>query len=387
MLEKTKKIQEELVQIRRDLHQIPEIGLDLPQTSQYVFDKLLEYGYEPERIIDSGIVATVGKEGGKVLLLRADMDALPIVEDTGLEFASTNGNMHACGHDNHTTMLLGAAKLLKEHEDELEGMVKLMFQPAEEVFLGAKAMLEAGVMENPKVDAAFGMHDSTDFPVGQFAYGYGTTMASSDNFEIIIYGKGAHGATPYQGKDPINVAVKIHEALQSVIARQIDAQKLAVLTIGQIEAGKAGNVIPDKALMRGTMRAYDQESRDIMYTSMRRIVEDIAHAFECTVEVNDLANVPAFVNDDYMMNLYLETLEELGYSKDLIHERKSLGSEDFACIAQLVPTAFGTIGLAPAKEEDRQPLHRPTTVFDEDGLHIGTAIFLSFTKKWFAENK
>lgn len=384
MLEKTKSIQDELVKIRRDLHQIPEIGLDLPQTTQYVFDKLKEYGYEPERIIDSGIVATVGKEGGKVLLLRADMDALPILEQSGIECASTNGSMHACGHDNHTTMLLGAAKLLKEKESELDGMVKLMFQPAEEVFLGAKAMIEAGVMENPKVDAAFAMHDSTDFPVGEFAYGYGTTMASSDNFEIIIYGKGSHGATPHSGIDPINVAVKIHEGLQSIIARQVDAQKLAVLTIGQLVGGTAPNVIPDKAILRGTIRSFDKESRDIMYNSMRRIAQDISHAFACTVEINDLANVPAFVNNDEMMDLYIETLEDLGYDRNDLHERKALGSEDFACIAELVPAAFGTIGFAPAKKEDREPLHRPTTIFDEDALSIGSAIFIQFAKNYFA---
>lgn len=257
MYQEALAIKNEIVENRKHFHQNPELGLELPMTAAYVEEKLKEMGYEPKRIGDCGIVAIAGKKEGKCFLIRGDMDALPVEEMADVDYKSTNGKMHACGHDCHTANMLGAAKLLKEHEDEIEGKVKLMFQPAEETMDGAKMMVEGGVLENPKVDAALGAHVFTnmDLPVGTVLMsGTDSKMAAVDWFTIKITGKGCHGAMPNDGIDPLNVMAHIHIALQAINARMMDPSDNIVLTIGQMHGGHTSNVIPSDAEMSGTIR-------------------------------------------------------------------------------------------------------------------------------------
>ena len=253
-------MQEEPTTWRHALHQMPELSLDLPKTSAFVQTRLAEMDVPFHTIVNgNGVVAQLG-EGEPCLLLRADMDALPVAETSGVDFASTNGCMHACGHDMHTTSLLGAAKLLKAHEAELCGTVKLLFQPGEETFIGAEACIKDGVLESPHVDAAVATHVASIAPVGLVAYG-DVPNAAVYGFKITLTGKGTHGAMPALGIDPINTAVHIYLALQELIAREVPADQEATLTIGQLSAGSAFNVIPETAVMQGTLRVFDNDLR------------------------------------------------------------------------------------------------------------------------------
>lgn len=251
-IEQAKLIKEEIISYRRVIHSNPEVGQELPKTKKYVMDKLVEFGYSPEEICESGIVATIkGNKPGKTFLLRADMDALPIAEKTSCDFKSTNGCMHACGHDMHTAMLLGAARLLKENQDEIEGTIKLVFQPDEEGFTGSKKMIKAGVLENPKVDAALAMHVHSGTPSNVVLCGLGTSIAGCNRFRIVVKGKGCHGAMPETGIDPINIAAHIYLAIQTILTREISATESAVVTIGKFVGGDVPNVIPEEVVMEG----------------------------------------------------------------------------------------------------------------------------------------
>ena len=256
------ELKEETIANRRYIHEHAEVGLELPQTRAYVMEKLKEYGLEP-KACGAGVTATLGK-AGKVLLLRADMDALPMPEESGESFACKDGiHNHACGHDFHAAMLLTAAKILKEKENELEGTVKFMFQPAEETFEGSRNMIEHGILENPKVDAALAFHVAAGkVPAGLVMYNdSGVMMSSVDGFKITIHGKGAHGASPHTAIDPINVGTHIYLALQELIARESNPSHACVLTIGQFAAGSAPNIIPEIAVLQGTIRTNDKGGR------------------------------------------------------------------------------------------------------------------------------
>ncbi|EPZ58497.1 amidohydrolase family protein [[Clostridium] sordellii ATCC 9714] len=231
-IKQAKLIKEDLLNYRRTIHSNPEVGDKLPKTKAFVMDKLREFGYEPIEICESGIVATIeGNKSSKTFLLRADMDALPMKEDTNCDFKSNNGCMHSCGHDMHTAMLLGAAKLLKQNQDQIEGTVKLVFQPDEEGFTGAKKMIKAGVLENPKVNAAMAMHVHSGTPSNVVLYGLGTSIAGCNRFRIVVKGTGCHGAMPETGVDPINIAAHIYLSLQEITSREIPPTKPAVLTM------------------------------------------------------------------------------------------------------------------------------------------------------------
>ena len=282
------KIQDELVAIRRHLHQNPEVGCNLPNTTKFVMDKLTEWGYEPKEIAPSAVKAVIGgKKPGKVFLIRGDMDGLPMEEHSGEEFASTNGCAHACGHDLHTTMMLGAAKLLKEYEDEIEGTIVLMFQPGEEIFKGAQSMLDGGILENPKVDAALGAHvfNGDGMDVGKVYMLNGPA----------VHGKGSHGALPQLSIDPVNVAAHIHTALQEIIAREVNPGATCVMTIGDLTAGTANNIIPPTARLRGTVRSFSPEDRKLMVQRLPEVCEYIAKAFRATAEVKWDYNIPPMI--------------------------------------------------------------------------------------------
>lgn len=386
-LERAKHLLPDLIEMRRYLHRHAEIGDDLRETTKYVMEKLTEFGYTPKEICKSGIVASLGKKtGGKVLLLRADMDALKMDELSALPFASTTGFTHSCGHDLHTASLLGAAKMLKEIEGDLNGEIKLMFQPAEETLSGADTMIKAGALENPRVDAAFGMHSAADYPVGCFGFNSGAAMASSDNFEITITGRSCHGAMPHMGVDPINAGSHIHTALQEIISREINARESAVLTVGQFIAGEAINVIPEKAVLRGTMRTHSKQVRELMLRRMREIATKIADAFNACVSIQMLANCPPLVNNADMCDMFIDTVKQLGIEEPSFRERISMGSEDFAFIGEAVPAFFGFYGAALTEESKRFPAHNPNIVFNEDCLPYASAIYAAFAKKWLDSN-
>ena len=268
IIEEAKALQERIVEDRRWLHQHPELGFELPETVAYVRGRLEDMGYEVTEPCEGGLLTQIGDPvAGSCVLLRADMDALPVVEETGLAFASTNGNMHACGHDTHTAMLLGTAQILKNHESELKGCVKLLFQPDEEGCApvdttGGDEVLAAGVLEDPKVDAVASLHIMTpDFASGAVVTRPGTIFSSIDDIDIQIQGRGAHGSTPNMGIDPINIACHIYQGVQNYIARELDPTQVCVATFGKIEAGRAANVIPDTAHMLGTLRTQSAEVR------------------------------------------------------------------------------------------------------------------------------
>ena len=354
-------------------------------------DKLREFGYTPEEICESGIVTTIeGAKPGKTFLLRADMDALPMAEATSCDFKATNGAMHSCGHDMHTAMLLGAARLLKQNQDQIEGTVKLVFQPDEEGFTGAKKMIEAGVLENPKVDAAMAMHVNSGTPSNLVVCGKGTSIGGCYRFRIVVKGTGCHGAMPETGVDPIFIAHHIYSGLQTILTREIPATKPAVITIGKFVGGDAPNIIPGEVIMEGTFRYLDKEMGEMVIGRMNDIVTSTAKTFRGEAELIELSSVPPLTNNN-------ELADELtGYMKDIVGERGvfvyeggGMGSEDFASFSHEVPSLYIILG-AGAKNENPEfgvPMHNEKVVFNEDILPTGAAIHAYSAITWLKNNK
>ena len=383
------ELKEETIENRRYIHQNAEAGLNLPKTKAYVMQKLKEYGLNPEEC-GAGVTATLGN-GGKVLLLRADMDALPMPEESGEPFACPTGEAaHTCGHDFHAAMLLSAAKMLKEQEDQLKGTVKFMFQPAEETFQGSKNMIEHGILENPKVDAALAYHVSPGkMPVGLFMYNdKDTMMYSVDGFKITITGKGSHGAYPHVGVDPINIGVHIHLALQELIARETDPAHACVLTIGQFEAGTAANIIPQTAVLQGTIRTNNTKERELLVRRMKEVTERTAKVYNGTVEVEMISEVPPLICDPAL------TDEMIGYMKELdipgltpYPGVSASASEDFAVIAEKVPSTFMYLSAGYLDERGTYPAHHPKAQFNEEVCPIGSACLAQCAVRWLEENQ
>lgn len=381
LFEEAKAIEAQLIADRRHLHQIPELSMDLPQTTAYVCKRLDEIGVQYERLV-GGVVATIGKPGGKVFLCRGDMDALKMPEESGLPFAATCGNAHTCGHDIHTTFLLGAATLLKKHEAELPGLVKLMFQPGEEGLKGASAMVKAGVLKNPDVDAAMALHV---FPgpmhVGTVAWREGPALASSDSFKITVTGKAGHGAIPQNAVDPLNIAAHIIIAAQELNAREVNPQDPLVLTICSIHGGVLHNSIPESVEMLGSIRAYSNHNRAHAKQRLVEICEGMAKLFRgsCTVEflsgVASLHNEPALARElaGYVGQIATK-MEELP---------KQMGSEDFAEVTQCVPSVFMGIGAGgPEEIYHRAGSHHPKIVWNEDVIPLGAAVHAGCAANW-----
>ena len=391
ILEQAIAIKDEIVAYRRHIHANPEVGTHLPMTTKYVMDKLTEMGYEPKEICDSGIVATIeGSKPGKTFLLRADMDGLPMEETTSCDFAAKNGAMHSCGHDMHSAMLLGAAKLLKQNVDQIEGTVKLVFQPDEEGFTGAKKMIEAGVLQNPKVDAAMAMHVNSGTPSNLVVAGKGTIIGGCFRFRIVVKGTGCHGAMPERGVDPINIAHDIYSGLQTILLREIAGVKAGVITIGKFVGGDAPNIIPGEVVMEGTFRYLDKEMGDFVIERMNEIVTSTAKTFRGEAELIELSSVPPLTNDNNLLN------EVTGYLKDIVGEQGvfvfeggGMGSEDFASYSYEVPSLYLILG-AGAKNENPEfgvPMHNTKVVFNENILTTGAAIHAYSAINWLKNNK
>lgn len=378
-------LQEQLVQWRRSLHQIPETGIHLPRTMEFIRQQLEKMGISCRVYEDiSCIEATIGC-GGKCFLLRSDVDALPVTEEADLPFRSQNGCMHGCGHDLHGTILLGAAKLLKAHEGELKGTVKLLFQSGEEVFLGAKSAIAAGVLENPKVDAAFAMHVIAMMPVGVLMTGK-EAMSSVNGFRITLKGHGGHGSMPELAVDPINAAVQVYLALQSLIAREIGGSEEAVLTIGQFTAGEASNIIPERAVLQGTLRTFREDVRQRLLKRIREVVSGVAMTYRCQAEYEELFSCSSVVTDDGITAAVEKSARKIAPKFRVLGDAHGMGSEDFAEITQKVPSAYYMMGAGPAEESKRLGQHNPKVEFNEAVLGIGAGIYAQAAMDWLADH-
>ena len=387
--ERALELKDETIANRRHIHKNAETGLDLPKTKAYVMKKLTEYGLEPKDC-GYGVTATLGK-GGKVLLLRADMDALPMPEESGEEFACPTGKeAHTCGHDFHAAMLLTAAKMLKEKEDTLEGTIKFMFQPAEETFEGSKNMIENGILENPPVDAALAYHVSPGkMPIGLFMYNdKDTMMYSVDGFKITIHGKGSHGAYPHVGVDPINIGVHIHLALQELIARESDPTHSCVLTIGQFAGGTAANIIPETAVLQGTIRTNKPEARELLVRRMKEVAEKTAAVYNGTVDIEMISEVPPLICNPKLTDEVVGYMQELGIPGLTPYPGISASaSEDFAVIAEKGPSTFMYLSAGYLDERGQYPAHHPKAQFNEDVCPIGAACLAHCASQWLKNNK
>ena len=402
LLSEAESISEIIVNQRRTLHQMPGTEFDIGETLAYVKKELEDMGYAPEQCGRAGLVALAGgKKPGKVFLLRADMDGLPIREEADLDFASKNGRMHACGHDMHTAMLLGAARLLKEHEDEIEGTIKLMFQPAEEVFEGSRYMIESGLLENPKVDAALMIHVMANmpFPAGTVVVSApGVSAPAADYFDIKVQGKGCHGSMPNTGVDPLTAAAHILISLQEIHARELAMGEKAVLTFGTMNAGTASNVIPDTVTMGGTLRTFDEESRSYIKNRMSEIAQGVAQAFRAEAEVIFGSGCPTLVNNrDMSLSCEKYVKELLGPGKAFSvtelnamgggSSSKTAGSEDFAYVSQQVPSVMLALASGQPDKGYCYPQHHPMVKFDENALPGGSAVYAYTALRWLEEHK
>ena len=364
---------------RRYLHTIPELSLDCHKTAAYVLERLKAIGVEDIQtgIAETGITALVRgtKPGGesRVALIRADMDALPILEENQVEYVSTvPGAMHACGHDAHTAMLIAVAQILTERRETFSGTVKLLFQPAEELPPGgAKPMIDAGVLENPHVDAVFGMHVGSDVPAGQITYRSGPALASADFCDISVQGRGGHGAMPHLTVDPIVVVAHVVVALQTIVARNLDPIETGVVTVGKIGAGEASNVIPDTAVLGLTIRAFRPEVRDLLERRIGEITVAIADAFGAVATVDYRRGYPPTINDDAYTALVAEVAAEVVGPENSGVAPAKMAGEDFAYFLEERPGSFFFVGVRNEEKGIVWPHHHPRFDLDEEGLSYG----------------
>lgn len=384
-------LQDELVKMRRDLHRIPEVGLCLPKTATYVTGKLDAMGIPyTQSSKDSNIIATIsGGCPGKTVALRADMDALPIQEETGVEYVSEHqGAMHACGHDAHTSMLLGAAKALKARQHELKGNVRLLFQAAEEQAKGAVSMLEMGALDG--VDGVFGIHIgsiiSKDIPGGTVLSTPGCCMASCDRFVVHVKGIGCHGSTPEKGVDPINIAAHIVLALQAINAREFNACVPVVLTVGSIHGGHQYNIIPEEVTIVGTIRTLDADVRKIVARRIGEISSATASAFGGRAELEMDWGAPPVVNDPDMAALGARAAIEI-LGEDQVISRvdyPNMGGEDFAYFLEKTPGALLFLSSVNPEKNTDIAHHNPKFNVDEDVLWIGSALYAAVAEKFLS---
>jgi amidohydrolase len=385
LLHAAEAIQDDVVAIRRRIHRQPEIGLVLPRTQAVVLEELEKLGIDgrPGAALSSVVAIIEGGRPGPTILLRGDMDALPLREDTGLEFASeTDGAMHACGHDTHVAMLLGAARLLQERRADLPGRVILMFQPGEEGMGGAKTMIEEGLLDAAgalaRPTGALAIHISTRYPTGEIHVKPGPEMAATDVIRITVRGRGGHASAPHSSLDPIVVAAEITIALQAMVTRRIDVFDPAVVTIAQITAGTTNNIIPESVFLFGTIRSVSEATRAEVRAGVKRVAEGIAAAHGATAEVDLEPGYPVTINDDAFTRFVQETAREL-IGGDRVVELKApiMGAEDFSYVLQQVPGAMAFLGARPAGLDPATSPenHSNLVVFDESAMPTGVALY------------
>lgn len=404
ILSKAKEIEQKIMEDRHYLHAHPEVGFDLTETKKYVKNELISMGYTPQECGRCGLIALAGgKKTGKTFMLRADMDALMIQEQSDVPFKSEHeGKMHACGHDMHTAMLLGAARLLKTFEDEINGTIKLCFQPSEETFEGSKDMIENGSLKNPDVDAALMIHVMANMPLKAGSVTIcdgGVSAPAADYFRIKIQGKGCHGAMPQLGVDPINIAAHIIIALQELHARELAMSDEAALTFGLMEAGLAENVVPDTAKLGGTIRTYDEEIREQLKMRMQEICAGTAKLFRGEATVTFTSGCPTLLNNAELSKAVT------GYCKELLGPEKAFsagqlaalagpdkkaskatGSEDFAYVSQEVPSIMLALAAGEPQKGYCYPQHHPMVKFDEEVLASGSCVYAYTAMRWLEEH-
>ena len=368
----TDRIEAGLIEIRRDIHAHPELGFEEVRTAGVVAGELTRLGIPHQTGVGrTGVVGIIeGGRPGPVLAIRADMDALPILEKTGLPFASTvEGKMHACGHDIHTTTLLGVAAVLKEMAPQLAGTVKLVFQPAEEGLGGMQAMIDDGVMDGPKVDMALGFHNHPDMPAGTFGFVRGPTLAASDRFDIVVKGKSGHAAYPHTTVDPLVAAAYLVTQLQTVVTREVNAMHPAVVTVGAIQGGTTYNIIPDSCLIKGTVRTLHARARGTAEAAIKRLAEGMLGSMRVTCEVSYRRGVPPLVNHDRVLDPTVAAVRAQFGDEAITQGEANLGGEDFALMADLVPGFQLRIGSSQAGRRDR--LHNSAYQPDEAAIGYG----------------
>ncbi len=369
--ELTQRIEPQLIEIRRDIHAHPELGFEEVRTAGVVARELARLGIPHQtKVGKTGVVGLIeGGRPGPVLAIRADMDALPIEETSGLPWASTRpGLMHACGHDIHTTTLLGVATVLKDIAPQLAGTVKLVFQPAEEGLGGMRAMLDAGVMDAPKIDFALAFHNHPDMPVGHFGFVHGPALAASDGFDITVRGKSGHAAYPHTTIDPLVAAAMLVTQLQTVVSREVNPVHPAVVTVGAINGGTTYNIIPDSCAIKGTVRTLHTQARDAAEAAIRRLCAGMLDGMRVTCEVRYRRGVPLLRNDDRVLEPTVAAVrKQFG---DVVDEGvPSLGGEDFALMADLVPSFQLRVGSSQPGREDK--LHNSAYQPDERCIGYG----------------
>jgi len=397
--EAARAVEARMVEWRRDIHQNPELGNQETRTAGLVAAHLKRLGYEVrERVAVTGVVATLrgGAGDGPVVALRADMDALPVTEEVDLPFASRArtqwggeevGVMHACGHDCHVAILMAAAEVLAAHRAELRGIVKLLFQPAEEGLPrgeigGARRMLDEGAFDDPKPEVVFGLHVTNGWNAGTIGYRAGPAMASSDSFQITVQGRQTHGARPWDGVDPIVIGAQIVSALQTIQSRQVDAGDASVLTVGVFRGGNRNNIIPDRAMMEGTLRTFDEKRREYMMRRVKEVAEGIAKSMDGGAEVVwSATGYATTVNDPALTERMAPSLARVTGADRLRLTPRATGAEDFSFLAQRVPGFFFFVGVTPQGVDPRTTPtnHSPRFRVDEAGLLPGLRAMLHLT--------
>lgn len=384
LLKLTKSIEPWIIDVRRRLHQCPELLYELHETSGIVCDTLdaLNVSYQ-QGMAETGVLATIGNGDAACLMLRADMDALPITEAADVEFRSRNeGQMHACGHDCHTAMLLGAAKLLKERERDLPATIKLCFQPAEEGGAGGKRMCDAGAMVNPPVDRVFGLHVWPMIPTGQLTGRPGAFLAATNSFEIRVKGKGGHAAMPHLCVDPVVTAAKIITSLQSIIAREQNALEPAVISFTAVNTAASYNVIPPEVVIQGTIRSLNSDNKDQLKVRVAEAAAAIALSDRCAAEFVTIGeDYPVTFNDPELWTQVHSFAEKLVGAGNFNTCDPVLGGEDFSYYGAYAPTCFVALGCGNEAKGCNYGLHHPQFKVDENALHLGTALHLAFVSE------
>ncbi len=372
------ELDDEVMRLRRDFHQHPELGFEELRTSKMVMEYLEQLGLEPKQITKTGVVATLhGKQPGPTVMLRADMDALPVQEENEVPYRSVNpGIMHACAHDGHTAMLLVAAKILSRYRDKITGNIKFVFEPNEEN-VAALQMIEDGVLEDPKVDACFGIHLWSTLESGKMAITAGPVMAGMNHFDLIIKGKGGHTATPQNSIDPILTSASVIQAVQAIQTREISVLQPTIIMFGQIEGGTASNIIPDKVTLKGTMRflhEINEGDEEGPAKRFERIVANTCKAYRADYELDFVSGHPTLVNDraltEVVKSVAQQILEGPSTSEQIV-SYISLAGEDFSEFAARVPGVFYFVGAGNRQKETDFPHHHPRFNIDEDVLKLG----------------
>ncbi|BAZ51180.1 N-acyl-L-amino acid amidohydrolase [Nostoc sp. NIES-4103] len=385
-----RSLQPQLVEWRRRLHQKPELGFKEKLTGEFISQKLQEWGIDHQTgIAQTGIVATIkGSKPGteKVLAIRADMDALPIQELNEVSYCSQHdGVMHACGHDGHTAIALGTAYYLNQHREEFAGTVKIIFQPAEEGPGGAKPMVEAGVLKNPDVDAIIGLHLWNNLPLGTVGVRSGALMAAVELFDCTIFGKGGHGAIPHQTVDSIVVAAQIVNALQTIVARNVNPIDSAVVTVGALHAGTTHNVIADTASMKGTVRYFNPAYKGFFKQRIEQVIAGICQSHGAKYDLKYQELYPPVINDATMAELVRSQAEQVIETPvGIVPECQTMGGEDMSFFLEEVPGCYFFLGSANPEKDLAYPHHHPRFDFDETALAMGVEIFVRCVEKFFS---